>query len=663
MGRPARLTLAAFLSAASISSVASISVAVAAPAPEQPRPAALVGSWKGGPAKEGGADYCVQEARFSSGHLLMVGRTKSGEVNLALGIPGGALPVGERWKVAVSIDGAAERERVATAAGKGLLVIGMGFDPEFFDRLKKGKALKLKASADDIGLQLTSAAKALADLEKCAAGLPDLAVGGKAASGLPGGTGAPPFPETLAAILGAAGLREVQTLAFPDVPPEKRPADYAWRVGRVLGGVRERNVAAGVNFDELTANYAQALKDRCKGPGSVALAPVERLPGVSLRSAAVDCAGENGKGGVHVALVSYLSDANLFAVFFHEAPPANKTEADDIRDRLAEVFRNVARIDQPSAAGRPPSVAPPSAAPPASTPPVVSSAPAPHPLSAPAPQPAPTVSAPVVPVPAPSVAAAPPVPTVKPDPAKASGVAAKPSVVEQKSPEPKALEQKPPEPKAVEQKPEPKAVEQKSPEQKSPEQRPDAVAPPSAVQPADPAAPPAPVSALDFAAAVLAAPSPALDAPIAFPPTIQPPLAQLSTAQPLGQPPEEPPQPAAQAQTTPPQAPPQAPVGAVVDGAVADGVPTPQRKPAPPAVASPAVANPAPTKPVAAKTAAPPKTAPQKTTAQKTTAQKTAAQKTGAKPPATHSTAPHSAAAHPPTKTAPPPTVKQPAGP
>ena len=210
---------------------------LAAFAAEPARLATLTGAWKGGPAKESGAGYCVQEARFSSGHLLMVGRTRAGEVNVALGIPGGALPVGERWKVTVTVDGAAPRERMATAAAKGLLVVGMGFDNEFFDRLKKGKTLNLKSSADDIGFQLSGTAKALGDLEKCAAGLSSAS--GPTAGGIPGAGGSP-FPETLAAILAAAGLREVQTLVFPDTPPEQRPADYAWRVARTRRSGRQQ---------------------------------------------------------------------------------------------------------------------------------------------------------------------------------------------------------------------------------------------------------------------------------------------------------------------------------------------------------------------------------------------------------------------------------------
>lgn len=451
----------------------------AAHAAEPARLATLTGAWKGGPAREGGADYCVQEARFSSGHLLMVGRTKAGEVNIALGIPGGGLPVGERWKVNVVVDGANPRERVAVAAAKGLLVVGMGFDNEFYDRLKKGKTLNLKSSADDIGFQLSGTAKALGELEKCAAALP--ASSGQAASGVPG-AGAAPFPETLSAILGAAGLREVQTLVFPDTPPEKRPADYAWRVGKVLGGVRERNVAPGTDFAETTENYAKALKDRCKGAGVVALGEIERHPGVAVRSGAVDCEGEGGKGAVHVSLVSYLSDVGLFAVFFHEAAPANKAEADDVRDRLAEVFRKVARQEPISDAPKQPRPPKPAAVPVAPAPAAPAFVEAPVASTAPA-----VAETPVAPPPAASETPAPvaapvpavPVPAVKPP--RPTGAAAAPSPKQQQQPAAK--------PAAPAKQPAPaKPAAAIKPAQAAPaKQAPAAGAPPSAPAPTSPA--------------------------------------------------------------------------------------------------------------------------------------------------------------------------------
>lgn len=329
-----------------------------------PRVATPVGAWIGAPAKDGGLAYCVQSAKYSTGHTLVIGRTRSGAVNVALSIPGGALPVGERWPVSVRVDGALARERVATAANAAMLVVPLGKDPDMFTQLKRGNTFFVKSSGDHIGFALKGTAQALKALERCAETLPaspepPVKDGAKAGKGVPtegeaakgadapDATATPPvFPQTLAAILGAAGLTEVQALTFPDLPPEKRPADYAWRVGEVLGGVRERVVPAELTLDALSTEYVEALRSRCKGAGTARLSPVEHHRLVTIRLGAVDCApAGDGKGsGVHVALVSYLSEARLFATFFHEATPENAAVADDIRDRLAAVFRRVAAM-------------------------------------------------------------------------------------------------------------------------------------------------------------------------------------------------------------------------------------------------------------------------------------------------------------------------------
>lgn len=429
-------------------------VGIAAPArgEEAPRMATPVGTWDGGPVKDGGQAYCLQRAKYSSGHTLIIGRLRSGSVNVAMTIPGGALPVGERWSVSVRVDGALPRERVATAVNATTLVVTLGLDPDLFTQMRRGKALYIKSAADHIGFAMTGTAKALNALERCAEGLPASPEDGKGAASSKSGEGAggaakdgaakdgaakgpPVFPETLSAILGAAGMTEIQALTFPDLPPEKRPADYAWRVGEVLGGVRERMVPADVTLDALTTEHAEALRARCRGAGSARLSPIERHRDVSIRLGSVDCApgaGPDGKGkGVHVALVSYLSEARVFATFFHEVVPENAAVADDIRDRLAAVFRRVAAMPKEDVApktvkARPPApaaapavqpIVPVPSAPQAQTPEPTEPAPIEPTPTETTPEAAPSTTAPAVPEAGTPAAVAPS--PVKPDPAKA----------------------------------------------------------------------------------------------------------------------------------------------------------------------------------------------------------------------------------------------------
>lgn len=316
----------------------------AKPAGEGPRaaetvkgPAAPVGEWELRAVKtpDGQFSYCVTQSKFDSGHVLVIARTKTGEVNIALGIPGARLPADERWSVKLSVDDKGTRDRAATAAQADLLVVPLGGDEEIYGLLGSGKQLNIQSNTDRIAFQLKGTKKVLGDLRSCAE---------KAGAGFETKAAAPaklPFPEPLTAMLAAAGFRELQPVNFEGVPVNERPADFAWRSGPLFGGVRERQVISDSSLAELAGEYADGLKKRCPGESVVALGEPETLPGLTLRTGSVDCAMKDG--ALHISLLYYLTDARLFTVFFHEGPVAEKENATKARDSIAGVIRDVSR--------------------------------------------------------------------------------------------------------------------------------------------------------------------------------------------------------------------------------------------------------------------------------------------------------------------------------
>lgn len=315
----------------------------AAPAAEGPKasetlkgPAAPVGEWelRAVKAQDGQFSYCVTQTKFDSGHVLVIARTRTGEVNVALGIPGARLPADERWSVKLSVDDKATRDKAATAAQADLLVVPLGKDEEIYGLLGSGRQLNIQSNTDRIAFQLKGTKKVLGDLRNCAE---------KAGAGFESKAAAPakqPFPEALTAVLAAAGFRELQPVSFDGVPVNDRPADFAWRNGPLFGGVRERQVISDSTLAELATEYSNELKDRCPGETVVALGDAETLPGLTLRTGSVDCAMKDG--ALHISLLYYLTDARLFTVFFHEGPGAEKESATKARDSIAGVIRTVA---------------------------------------------------------------------------------------------------------------------------------------------------------------------------------------------------------------------------------------------------------------------------------------------------------------------------------
>lgn len=384
--------------------------------PEKSGPAELVDGWEGGAAKDkdGKFAYCVVEANFTSGHVLMIARSQKGETNLGIGIPGADLPQGERWPVKIEIDGKIKRERVAVASQTDMLVIPSGKDDEFVNALMTGKELVVISTSDRISFALKGTKKVLNDLKTCVDKGGDVPPIKTSTGKAPAGT--PPvarLPEGLASLLAAAGVRDAEPVPLDKIPADQRPADVAWRFGPLVGGIRERVADEGAKLDDLSNTFAESMKARCEGAGTITLNNSEQAGAITLRTGAVDCALKQQT--LHVGLTFMLSQGRLFTVLFHESAERDAGLADKVRDNLTQVLRK---------AGTAPALPPPAANGPAAAP-AASAAPTDGPVNPAAAPPAPAAptSAPATPAP---VAPAASVPTT-PAPAPAAPAASAPA--------------------------------------------------------------------------------------------------------------------------------------------------------------------------------------------------------------------------------------------
>ncbi|ALG73669.1 hypothetical protein VY88_22985 [Azospirillum thiophilum] len=375
--------------------------AAANPADKPDGPGELIESWDGGAAKkkDGSFAYCVVEGEFTSGHVLMIARSPKGETNIGIGIPGADLPKGGEWPVTVEVDKKLKRERVAIASQPDMLVVSNGRDEELVGALMSGNELVVSSASDRIAFKLSGTKKVLGDLKTCvdkSGNVPPI----KVAAGRPAEKPAEKkdrLPEGLDSLLTAAGIHDAELVPMDKLPPERRPADVAWRFGPIVGGIRERAVGEGSKLDELSDSFADAMKQRCEGTATVALDPPEQAGSVWIRTGSVDCAMPQGK--LHVTLNFLLSQRRLFTVLFHEAAEQDVQLADKVRENLAQVLRRagtaapaLAPADGAASPTTPPSVPPSADAAPASPPPAAPAAP-----SNPAPAPAPAAPAAVKP--------------------------------------------------------------------------------------------------------------------------------------------------------------------------------------------------------------------------------------------------------------------------
>jgi hypothetical protein len=324
---------------------------------------APIGDWRGGAVADpnGKFAYCVAENRFDNKLALVIARNPNGETNLAIGIPGAGMAKGTKFPMSVRVDESVKRDRTGTAVEPDLLVVSLGKDDELYESMRKGSRLIMQGPTDTAIFQLRGTGKALGELKSCAqSGSGTI---GTAKPGAPNAQGgqkpvAVTLPETLRAILNAAGLRQAVPLSLAGIPEDRRPADFAWKIGPVFGGVREARAPAEATFESLTTTYLDVLKQRCSGAFTATPAAIETLPRVTLRTANVSCTPAEGK--INVSILFYKSQGDIFTVFFHEAADADVALANQARDGLAQVVRKLGN-EQPPAGGPQGQPAPPKA--------------------------------------------------------------------------------------------------------------------------------------------------------------------------------------------------------------------------------------------------------------------------------------------------------------
>jgi hypothetical protein len=155
--------------------------------------------------------------------------------------------------------------------------------------------------------------------------------------------GAPPgpaLPDPLVNLLSAAGMAGIVPVSLDRVPPDQRPANYAWKYGAVFGGIREVSIIDSRGLAELTDAYVEILKNSCGGQFTSSLGPIESLREITLRVGEASCAlPERTTEFRHVY---YINKARIFTTFIHESDSANKAMAVKARDQLTGVIRQLA---------------------------------------------------------------------------------------------------------------------------------------------------------------------------------------------------------------------------------------------------------------------------------------------------------------------------------
>ena len=145
------------------------------------------------------------------------------------------------------------------------------------------------------------------------------------------------MPQSLHDLLAAAGFTDIEPLDLSAIPPNEKPADYIWRTGNLIAGVRERMIPPEQrDLDALIGLHMRGLREKCQGKFEQTLDRPQTIDGVQLRTAQATCIpdGKSADPAIIVAPLFYLTPDGVFSIFTHESPIAYKAEALAARDKL-----------------------------------------------------------------------------------------------------------------------------------------------------------------------------------------------------------------------------------------------------------------------------------------------------------------------------------------
>lgn len=277
---------------------------------------------------------------------------EAGHLSLGLVVPRAGFGSGDTHDLILQIDSALQRPVRAVAKTGDLLVADIGRDRDFIYALRHGMQLIAIGRIDHTSYALPNLDDAFTHLAACAADLRAKAQDRARAAHM---LVPEAWPESLGALLRAAGLTGAVPVALGDVPPDLRPADYVWRHGNVLGGVRETQAPDGASLEGMVKFYADAFREKCQGKFTAREGTALGAGMAHMMPGTIAC--ELTDTSIFAALIYVLSRDGVFTLYLNQGEAAAAAQATADRDAIMRTLRgfyaDAAKPGTPVAAKKP----------------------------------------------------------------------------------------------------------------------------------------------------------------------------------------------------------------------------------------------------------------------------------------------------------------------
>jgi hypothetical protein len=270
-----------------------------------------------------------------NGNKMTVALNPQEEINLGFAIPKAGLKPAALYDITLMFSNGVARTIRGQAINPETVLLRIGTEPDVPHALGASAQVSLTAAngaGSKVVFPLPSIAPALVSLHACIIENKGKIDKNAAAALLPPG---------LQKLMIMAGLPNVEPLSLEDIPPEKRPADYMWRLGEVVGGARQRDVPADKSLDDFIKLHLSALKEKCNASSFTMQQTKDQVfPHLTLATADATCTRTDHP--VFLAILYYLSATHELSIITHEGPLTARADAIKARDALAHVIGSLA---------------------------------------------------------------------------------------------------------------------------------------------------------------------------------------------------------------------------------------------------------------------------------------------------------------------------------
>jgi hypothetical protein len=272
--------------------------------------------------------FCVLEFAFPDQRKLTLAMSPLHQINLGVMVPNGGFTKGATYDLTYGFDGKADHKIQGRGLNDNTVLLQLEVNPPFAKALSESKTLEVGGGGQTLSFPVTPLHRATDALSKCVA---------ENARKKPEEESLPP---SLAQLLAAAGMKDAKVLSLGNMPAEKRPADFLWRTGNLVGGLLEIAAPEKETLDSLTGLFTSGLKKKCEGTFTASVGKDKTMQDLTLRPAMVSCQKKEGEGIAESLLFIFASTRHL-TVFSFESDVTHQNEALAARDALQKVIESL----------------------------------------------------------------------------------------------------------------------------------------------------------------------------------------------------------------------------------------------------------------------------------------------------------------------------------